>query len=190
MTPYLNLEYIFQKVYDFFTGEGGGFFGSIRNYDYAPIMAYSYLVAYLGIFFFVLVVIFFGIRLYNLHKREKLKFISMFASGAIEDIKNERWREVEAHIGRDNPSDWRVAILEADTMLDELLDVLGYEGEGIGDKLKQIQRADFRSLDDAWEAHKVRNALAHEGTAYQLSEREARRVIELYSRVFEEFKYI
>lgn len=107
-----------------------------------------------------------------------------------ETIKNPKWERVLGHINSDNPSDWRLSILEADIVLDELLDSLGYIGDTIGDKLKKANKGDFQTLDAAWEAHKIRNAIAHEGSDFQLTQREAQRIIGLYREVFEEFDYI
>ena len=80
--------------------------------------------------------------------------------------------------------------MEADIILGEMLEKMGYvKGETIGDKLKTIEKSDFTSLDQAWEAHKIRNMIAHEGTDYILTEREAKRVVGLYEQVFKEFRY-
>jgi hypothetical protein len=106
------------------------------------------------------------------------------------EVKNQKWMLVEQHVSSDNSSDWRLAILEADIILDELLDYLGYIGDTIGDKLKKVNRGDFQTLDQAWEAHKIRNAIAHEGSDFTLTQREAQRIIGLYRVVFEEFDYI
>ena len=80
--------------------------------------------------------------------------------------------------------------MEADILLDELLDAMKYRGESIGEKLKKIELSDFTTLDLAWEAHRIRNQVAHEGSEFLLSDREARRVIKLYEEVFKEFQYI
>src|SRR5690606_23767063 len=34
---------------------------------------------------------------------------------------NPKWRQISDHVSSDNPNDWRLAIIEADIMLDELL---------------------------------------------------------------------
>ena len=83
-----------------------------------------------------------------------------------------------------------MSILEADILLNELLDVLGYRGETMADKMKQIVKADFNTIDLAWEGHKIRNRIAHDGAQFPLSARDARRVIGLYEQVFREFKFI
>jgi hypothetical protein len=103
---------------------------------------------------------------------------------------NRRWERVVSHLNSTSVNDWKFAILEADIILDELLDATGYRGETVSDKLKRVEASDFETLEFAWEAHKVRNTIAHEGSEFVISEREARRVIGLYQAVFEEFHYI
>jgi hypothetical protein len=56
--------------------------------------------------------------------------------------------------------------------------------------LKNADPAHFRTLQYAWEAHKIRNAIAHEGQDFTLTHREARRIVGLYEAVFREFEYI
>ena len=101
-----------------------------------------------------------------------------------------KWQVIEKHISSENPGDWRLAVLEADILLDEMVRGFGYPGINLGERLKSASRDTFGTLDQAWEAHKIRNAIAHEGASFELGSREARRVINLYRAVFEEFNYI
>jgi hypothetical protein len=101
-----------------------------------------------------------------------------------------RWDSATKHISSDNPNDWKQAIIEADIILDDLLNKMGYSGDSIGDKLKKVASGDMRSLNEAWEAHKVRNQIAHEGSTFTLNHHEAKNVINMYRKVFEEFYYI
>lgn len=101
-----------------------------------------------------------------------------------------RWKSVMAHADSENSNDWKVAILEADIILDELLDKIGYKGTSVGEKLKQVEPSDFLTLNEAWEAHKIRNAIAHEGSEFLINQREVLRVLGLYKAVFDEFYYI
>lgn len=103
---------------------------------------------------------------------------------------NAKWQRVMAHVSSENPSDWRLAIMEADIMLDDLLNELGYVGSSIGEKLKGAAPEMFASLQDAWEAHKVRNEIAHKGSDFVLTKRAAQDAVAQYKRVFEEFKFI
>ncbi len=96
-------------------------------------------------------------------------------------VVNKKWVKVMADVNSDNEAQWRLSILEADTMLEEFLDSKGYQG---------VVRGDFLTLDLAWEAHKIRNVIAHEGSDFVMTQREARRVIGLFEKVFAEHKII
>jgi hypothetical protein len=98
-----------------------------------------------------------------------------------------RWAQVKQHIASENPNDWRLAIIEADVMLDELVARLPYAGTTLGERLKQANRSNFATLDDAWEAHKMRNRIAHDGSAFELTQREAQKTIARYENVLREF---
>ena len=111
---------------------------------------------------------------------------------AVEDAPglSHRWESVVKHIESENPNDWRQAIIDADIILDDLLNKLGYRGESVGEKLKRVVEGDFKTIRDAWDAHMVRNQLAHQGSEVPLDHHEARRVVNLYKKVFQEFYYI
>jgi len=113
-----------------------------------------------------------------------------FSLAPAEKEKNRRWERVLEHMNSVNPNDWKFAILEADIILDDLLTTMRYGGETVADRLKSIEKSDFNTIEDAWEAHKVRNSIAHQGADFLITEREARRVIGLYQNVFEEFSFI
>ena len=101
-----------------------------------------------------------------------------------------KWQLVERHLLSENPGDWRLAVLEADIILDELVRALSPLGDNLGERLKNLDATDFRNIDKAWEAHKIRNAIAHEGADFVLSQREAKRIIGLYEQVFRDSNYI
>jgi len=106
-----------------------------------------------------------------------------------EDL-SRRWEHVKTLVSSANPSDWRQAVLEADIVLDDILTSLGYQGEGIGEKLKRVNPGDMKSLDAAGKAHGVRNRIAHDGSAFPLTQHDANAVVNLYKQVMEEFYFI
>lgn len=105
-------------------------------------------------------------------------------------IINPRWEIVGRYYNSANQSDWKLAILEADIMLYEVLDKSGFVGENIGEMLKNTDRSKLNSLDEAWSAHKVRNEIAHSGINYVLSRDVVERAISQYEKVFDELNYI
>lgn len=105
-------------------------------------------------------------------------------------VTNPKWIQIEKNMQSHNMSEWRIAILEADILLYEMLSQMGYQGNSIGEILKSVDKANFVTLDDAWRAHRIRNIIAHEGANYELSREEAERTIRLYKRVFDEFYFV
>ncbi|MBI2049265.1 MAG: hypothetical protein HYT29_02430, partial [Parcubacteria group bacterium] len=143
----------------------------------------------------LIAVLFLGI-LYILHKLSLLRYeerkkywqAEMATLETFDHTEHDiKWQKVANLLGMLGESDWRLAIMEADNILDTLLKKMGYDGDTVGEKLKKVEPSDFLTLPQAWEAHRVRNRIAHEGVNFRLSHREAQRIIELYKKVFEEF---
>ena len=130
------------------------------------------------------------IRIRQIRREEADKFGEIIVAKGTAEKKRKKWNQLVDLATSPNESDWRLAIIEADTMLDDMVDAMGYEGEGLGERLKQIERSDFNTLNQAWEAHKIRNNIAHAGSDFTLTQREVRRVIDLYKQVFDEFDFI
>lgn len=117
-------------------------------------------------------------------EREKKKQSGETAS------KNDRWVKTLDYLFSPHSSDWKLAIVEADIMLEALMEQLGFKGESLGEKLKGASQDKFRNLTLAWEVHTIRNRIAHEGEAFQMSHHEAKRVVATYEQIFREFGYI
>ncbi|MBL4644734.1 MAG: hypothetical protein JKX80_02605 [Candidatus Pacebacteria bacterium] len=193
--------------------EGSQVFTETQDFSYEGITAAQSIIfdsAWTGLFGLSLVVslilavgiIYAMVRIRQIRKMEREHYDAMPPSSVarkvfgIEDASlagsahGARWRDVMFHVNSENQNDWRQAILEADIMLDDAITSRGYIGDGVGEKMKQVHRGDINTIDDAWDAHKVRNRIAHEGSNLDLNQREARRVIGLYENVFRELGYI
>jgi len=186
---------VFNRIKSFLMGTG--FFGgpgSTSSFAGSFVEGYLPLLRVMSVVFSVTLIIFLVYVIRETNKilvKERAKLgQSIQSEGEAFEYKNERWERVVKLINSTNPGDWKLSIMEADIILDELLDRLGYTGDSIGDKLKQIEASDFNTLNQAWEAHKVRNNIAHEGADYLITERESKRIIGLFEEVFTEFRYI
>ena len=83
-----------------------------------------------------------------------------------------KWRQIEELIKSNNTSDWKTAILLADSMIEEALKASGYPGETLGEIMKGIDKESLFSINDLWEAHKVRNRIAHDQSLTPISRQE------------------
>ncbi|MCF7843590.1 MSCRAMM family adhesin SdrC [Candidatus Gracilibacteria bacterium] len=94
---------------------------------------------------------------------------------------------IQGYMSSTSEALWRIGIMEADNLLLEVLRGKGYRGDSVSEMLKT---ASFKTIDMAWDAHKIRNRIAHEGSDFELTEREAKRSFILYESVFRELKVI
>lgn len=191
----LNIEYLFLFLYNTATGVQHVSIGDALPQLIGTLQG-------IGIFFsliFLAGLVYFHMRYGKLHhEHEHEMHAKAHAHGEGRHAHEEqyepqgrvRWNHVMKLMTEPHQSSWRGAIVEADILLSELLRDLRLQGETIGEQLKSVNRAQFTTLDLAWEAHKIRNEIAHAGSAFDLTEREARRTIDLFRQVFEEFDYI
>lgn len=154
-----------------------------------------YYILSLKYLFFLFYLILAGCIFHLLKKINALRLIEnklMYPEVAVKEVGvvNPHWERVKMHGESLVESDWRLAILEADIMLSDMLEKLALPGDTMAEKLKSVEKSDFTTIDSAWEAHKVRNQIAHEGATFMLNQREAKRVIGLYESVFKEFQII
>ena len=105
-------------------------------------------------------------------------------------IETERWKGIKHIFSLPDQARWRTAIIDADIMLEDMVTLMGYQGIGLGDKLKSMQRDGVPWVQAAWDVHLLRNKLAHEGSRYPLNSREAYRAFKIYENIFIESGYI
>lgn len=207
---YVNLDYVFYKIFlfvkgfiAFFAGLLGfrinenSLFGRMLNAgnggESAAILGYKWLSVYKLIASIIAVlaisiIIYCSVRLWEIRKeqkeREKLNEVKIIEEETYTHTL--KWQGVLDHANSDNPSDWRLAILEADTMLESASQRLPVVAETLGERLKKLDKGDLRTLDNAWEAHKVRNRIAHDGFDFEITKHETLRVINLFESVLRE----
>ena len=102
---------------------------------------------------------------------------------------NARWEEIEKHINSTREAEWKFAVIEADKLVDEVLKGAGFQGDTMGDRLMNIQPGQLTTLQNLWEAHKIRNRLVHD-VNYFLRYTEAKRAVGLYEKTLKELQAI
>ena len=190
--PYsLNIETILRGIYNLIFGSGrdfDSFLGTLSGI-WQTYSIFSFIISALLLFGTLYAMFRFNQIIGE--EKEQLRAAEhayRHAHGEIEE--NARWKQVLDHVASENPNEWRLAIIEADIMLGELLEEKGYVGTSIGEQLKTARPEVFRTLEDAWAAHKLRNQIAHRGSDFVLTKRVAQDAITQYRHVFDEFNFI
>jgi len=73
--------------------------------------------------------------------------------------------EIEHQLKRDEVSSYHMSILNADKLVDKALTERGFSGNNMGERMKSASKT-FSDLNGLWNAHKLRNKIAHESDAY------------------------
>ncbi|MFH1392770.1 MAG: hypothetical protein ABIG73_00045 [Patescibacteria group bacterium] len=96
-----------------------------------------------------------------------------------------KWKEIAEHLQSVRETEWKFAVIEADNIVEEILTGAGYPGDTLGEKLKQIDKNQLASINDIWEAHKLRNVIVH-NPDYQVRYNDARVAISQYGKALHE----
>lgn len=184
---------IFTPLSQLFSGDGviGGFLSV-----WGILGIVSFLWSIYAFFAYIAAIVMLGLYMYASTRMQQLEALEdqmyldaeqLWSQKYRGIVKNSRLTDVLQHLESDRPNDWKLAIIEADIILDEVLKQQGYAGASLGERLKSVAPSQLQSLQDAWEAHKVRNRIAHEGADFVLTHRIAEETIQRYRRVFAEF---
>ncbi len=92
---------------------------------------------------------------------------------------SDAWTAVQKHFFAGTPNDLKVAIMQADNILNTALQYAGVRGINLGERLKNMRRDQMPNIEDVWAAHKLRNEIAHE-TNFSLKRDTAERALEAY----------
>lgn len=71
------------------------------------------------------------------------------------------WEQLVRRANTGTPENLRLAILEADALVDYFLKTSGYIGEHMADRLSQLIGSEVKSLERLWKAHRLRNDIVH-----------------------------
>jgi len=91
-----------------------------------------------------------------------------------------RWKEIEALVELKKEMNYKLAVIEADKLLDSALRGMYFTGTTMAERLK-LASYKFPKLKQVWWAHQVRNHVVHD-VRYELRHGEAKKVLDLFKR--------
>lgn len=110
-----------------------------------------------------------------------LKEFFLYRPIEIEQFKK-AWKKIQKRIGEKIEAEHKLAILEADSLLEEVLAKKGYRGTNFEEKIQQLIPDVLESLDEIREAHKLRDDIIHDPSLH-LSPEQAKKTISIYEKV-------
>lgn len=140
------------------------------------------------IFFIVLSAIFAALLTYFILTTKWLSFLILYdveelkthrAFGARK--KNKDWEKIIKRLDSGLESEYKLAIIDADNLLDGALQNMGFGGATLEEKLDKLTPVTLPNLDAVREIHNVRNRIVREPD-FKLSKDEAKEVLVVYEK--------
>lgn len=160
----------------------------IANLDVVQILEY---IRYFMMVFSVLLVVA-TFRSLNMAIKLRPKFahdhsVPMMTLKKVEIL--EKWKQIRNKYDDGSLDSAKVAVIQADALIDTILKGAGLEGQHMADRLMNIEKDELKSLDDIWTSHKIRNNVVHtEG--FELSREMSDKAMRGYERFLKELNII
>jgi len=152
---------------------------------------FSVYLIYFKLISFLISTLLFALMIYLIIKTN---FITFKIDKFIGDISTDRlykrrsikgWQQIKRRLEKGNEAELKLALIEADKILDEVIKMIGYRGDTMADRLKQITPAELSSIGDIWNVHKLRNRIVHE-TDFVVTKYDIEKAISVYEKTFKE----
>jgi hypothetical protein len=109
---------------------------------------------------------------------------SYYAMGKV----TKAWEKIMGRLEKGTEDEAKLAILEADEILNETLNKMGYaKEETLGEKLDKVTSDTISNLGEILEAHKIRNNIIHDPD-YRLNILEAQKIISIYGKALRDLE--
>jgi len=90
-----------------------------------------------------------------------------------------QWDRIKKRIESGSEADYKLAIIDADDYLAEILDSRGYDGKDFQEAIQKAGRLIATILEDVITAHEVRNSIVYDPN-YKLSVADAKKILSTY----------
>lgn len=133
----------------------------------------------------ILAIIFFAFIIFILYKkiRSFLNHLRFEKEGLSREKIASQWRQIEELLRQPGEMGAKLAVMEADKILDQVLKMMFMPGENMGQRLKYSYHK-YEQLRKVRWAHRIRNQIAHEST-FHLDRRIARKAVEEFKKALE-----
>ncbi len=138
--------------------------------------------------FIVFSVLFVAFILYFLIESSYLKYHVLFEIGSFLNIRPAKsqklvrqWRQVEKRFEAGGEYNYKLAVIEADDLLKDILSEKGYKGKNFDETISNVSKIQIPNIEELVEAHKKRNSMVHDPN-YRPERESVSRLLKVYER--------
>ncbi|MCL5017331.1 MAG: hypothetical protein M1155_01540 [Patescibacteria group bacterium] len=118
------------------------------------------------------------------------RYIDILGKGNITQRRSLKgWEQIRKRILSSEQQDWKLAVLEADKILDEILKMAGYLGSDLDKKLEILNHENLQSIDDVRNAHTLAVKILRDPTM-EIKKDDAIIALKKYKKAFEELNLL
>jgi hypothetical protein len=100
-----------------------------------------------------------------------------------------KWGKIKARLESENVSQYKVAIIEADGIIEDVIAKIGYAGKNMTERLDLINPGQLENLEEIRRAHQVRNRIIHEAD-FPVDKKMAEEIIGTYEKLLKHLELL
>ena len=94
------------------------------------------------------------------------------------------WEKIQKRVVTGSESEYKVAIIEADNLLNATLEKRGYKGKNFEERIGQVEKDTLSNPEEVLGAHKIRNFIVYDPD-YKLDLDEAKKTLKIYEEAIQ-----
>jgi len=99
------------------------------------------------------------------------------------------WKQIQKRLRSNKINDLKLAVLEADKVLDGILRMAGFPGKDLDERLELIASTQIENIEEIKQAHKFKQRIATE-PGLTITQNEAQISVDIYKKVFQDLNLI
>jgi uncharacterized protein YutE (UPF0331/DUF86 family) len=100
-----------------------------------------------------------------------------------------RWNKLMEKMDSNEQSKYKLAIIEADSMIDKLVNATGLPGNDLIEKLNTLKPAQMEEAEKLKEYHKIRNQIIHD-PSFEVSKETAMEILKFYEKFMVNYEFM
>lgn len=163
-----------------------GSFNFLKDSNFQGLVVDLKTIATIASVILVAILVWIVVKSAALHKNKIAEIVHEFNPPTeAKTAYDNRWDEIKRHANSFVEAEWKLAVVEADKFVDDVLKTAGFAGESMGERLMLIKPDQIINLQYLWDAHKLRNLLVHD-PHFRLTHQQALFAINAFESVLSE----
>lgn len=161
----------FEEIYSTFVL----YFDNIWNSFFFSVLKFLVTIYVLVLFFDIVMILY----LRGVGKDSRKRKYGADMPVAHQSSTRKKWKTVEEHLRSHKPDQWKVAILAADSIVNDIFELVDLPGENFRERVENASPQRLEQKEALLRAHNIRNAIIKDHSL-SLEKKEAEEIVAIY----------